>query len=118
MGVLGLIWGVQLAFQTRIGNTVARANPRRGVMKRLPGCTWGLETNILRSSSKALIRSPRQCCLTLVGSGAYGEAMSQLDERIGNVPAKRTARVSRTAQLAAVYALAGTFTILNMYHKQ
>ena len=64
-------WNEAFGFTKHISNLVARARVRQNVLKRMSGCSWRAETNILRATHRALIESIISRGLPAVGSGAY-----------------------------------------------
>ena len=55
--VLGVIRDTRMSFDQHFTNIIARAKVRRGILRRVGGHTWGAETSILRTTSRALVES-------------------------------------------------------------
>ena len=88
---------------------------RQNVLKRIGGSTWGAETNILRTTHKALIESIACYGLTAVGAGAYEADMRRVDTCALNPAVRSITGASFPARLIVLHSVAGAASIHNLY---
>ena len=69
--ILGLLIGERFSFQEHFSNLIDRAKIRMGIISRVSGRAWGLETNVLRMTPNALVAGMLRYGLTITGAMAY-----------------------------------------------
>ena len=87
-------------------------------MAKLAKCNWGLVAGVTRSTSLALSVGLCKYGRTTVGSGALEGSMRMLGVRLMEIGARRITGVSKSAILAPLRAVAGTFAITNIFGQQ
>ena len=60
-----------------------------GILNRVSGLTWGLDTSVLRMTTDASVTSLLRYGLAITGSLAYEQSLVKLDTAVVNVTARR-----------------------------
>ena len=113
--ILGLTFDRNIGFTSNIANTIAKTRMRQNILKRLGGCTWGAETNLLRVTHKAIIEGVVGYGIVAMGSGAYESELRRLDTCTLNPAARAITGVGPYARLITLHSMAGTISIHNLY---
>ena len=115
MRVLGVFFDNRFCFQKQLESILDRSRVRMAIVKRVSGCTWGLETSMLRLTGDALVVSLLRYGLATIGSGLEKKGMDRVDKRVVNVLSRMVLGVSRTARLPILHAASGVLTMNNLF---
>ena len=113
--ILGVIFDERFSFEEHYNRLLERAQVRMGVITRLCGYKWGLETRMLRLTGQSLVISLLKYGYTVTGSGLTELQLHQLNTRLLNPLARRIVGVGPSARLPILYAMAGILTSHNSY---
>ena len=116
--VLGVILDPSLSFEDHFTRIMDKAKVRMGVLAKLSGSKWGLETRMLRLTGQALIISLVRYGYILTGSGLSNLRMSQLNTRLLNILARKIVGTGPSARLPVLFSLAGILNSQNLYVQQ
>ena len=103
-----------MGFSTHIANAVAKTRMRQNVLRRVGGCAFGAESNILRVARKAILESAVSYNIVATGSGAYESELRRLGTCALNPAARAIAGVGPSARLITLRSAAGTISIHNL----
>ena len=118
MKILGVIFDEQFSFKEHFDRLLERAQIRMGIITRLSGHKWGLETRMLRLTGQSLVISLLKYGYAITGSGITELQLRQLNTRLLNPLARRTVGVGPSARPPVLFAMAGTLTSHNTYIQQ
>ena len=113
--ILGVLFNECFSFSRHVETLLARAGVRHGVVSRLARCNWGLENNILRVASEALLVSLTRYCIVVVGSGLYERDFKRLETKHAHVAARRVIGLGIGARIETLLMMAGATSAHNLY---
>ena len=113
--LLGMHFDVGLDFRTQLSELLGKAGVRFGLLARVSGSSWGLETNTLRLTCDALIVSLIRYGLVVTGAGLFERHFSKIETRLTNVAARRILGIGRSARLIVLHAVAGVQSAHNLF---
>ena len=70
-----------------------------GLLAKVSGFAWGLETGVMRMTAEALIASFPRYALAITGSMAYEQSLKRLDTIVVNATARRVLGTGVSARL-------------------
>ena len=113
--VLGIVFDPQFTHKVYLQKLLNRAKVRQAVSTRLMHYNWGLLTNILGTTHKALPSSLVRYGKAAVGSGAHERALGALETQQGDIAARRVAGLGVSARIETLFATTNLLTVRNMY---
>ena len=113
--VMGFRFDCGLSCTGQLQYVLDKARMRLAVLGRVAGFTWGLETNISRLASDALLVGPIRFGILSMGSGLFGKQLSGIETRITYIAGCRICRMGRTARLVILHIAAGVKSARNWF---
>ena len=74
-----------------------------GLLAKVSGFAWGLETGVMRVTAEALIASFPRYALAITGSMAYEQSLKRLDASVVNTTASRAPGPGVSARLLTLH---------------
>ena len=115
MKVLGVTQDPYLTLDDHYAGMVAKAQVRQGILSRVAGYTWGLETGALRMTHDAVIGSLLRYALTFTGSCLPPDLMERINTQVVNIAARRIGALDKHTRIEAMHFIAGTMSSSSGY---
>ena len=115
MRVLGVTLDPYLTLDAHYEGIIAKAQMRQGILSRVAGYKWGLETGILRMTHDAVIGSLLRYALVLTGSCLPPDLLRKINTQVVNIAARKVGGLSRSARIESLHYTVGTTTVYNLY---
>ena len=80
--VYEVLFDKEFSFQQQFERVLEKAKVRMALVRRVSGCTWGLETRLLKATGDALLISLLRYALPVTGSSVSDRMLNKIDTNV------------------------------------